>query len=165
MSDQRKGSTSYLPIYSYREAILQSVREHSTTIIVGETGCGKSTQLPQYIADYYLTCPNHNDLDCGNDDDSDFKNKDIGKGENNNNNNNNMNNMNKNKKRTHSDSFYPDSSRQGRKKNLVVCTQPRRVAAVTIAQKVATERKKQSLFLKPIFLFTIIVVVFLLCLM
>jgi HrpA-like RNA helicase len=164
MSDQRKGSTSYLPIYSYREAILQSVREHSTTIIVGETGCGKSTQLPQYIADYYLTCPNHNDLDCGNDDDSDFKNKDIGKGENNNNNNN-MNNMNKNKKRTHSDSFYPDSSRQGRKKNLVVCTQPRRVAAVTIAQKVATERKKQSLFLKPIFLFTIIVVVFLLCLM
>lgn len=38
-----------LPVYKYRNAILYLVETHGTTIIVGETGSGKSTQIPQYL--------------------------------------------------------------------------------------------------------------------
>lgn len=38
-----------LPVYKYRNAILYLVETHSTTIIVGETGSGKTTQIPQYL--------------------------------------------------------------------------------------------------------------------
>ena len=36
-------------MYKYRKAILYLVERHATTIIVGETGSGKSTQIPQYL--------------------------------------------------------------------------------------------------------------------
>lgn len=36
-----------LPVYKYRKAILYLVERHATTIVVGETGSGKSTQIPQ----------------------------------------------------------------------------------------------------------------------
>ncbi|KAJ1282049.1 hypothetical protein BS78_03G020300 [Paspalum vaginatum] len=38
-----------LPVYKYRRAILYLVERHATTIVVGETGSGKSTQIPQYL--------------------------------------------------------------------------------------------------------------------
>ncbi|CAJ2658903.1 unnamed protein product [Trifolium pratense] len=38
-----------LPVYKYRNAILYLVETHATTIIVGETGSGKTTQIPQYL--------------------------------------------------------------------------------------------------------------------
>jgi len=38
-----------LPIFPHREAILEHVRTHRVTHIQGETGCGKSTQVPKYI--------------------------------------------------------------------------------------------------------------------
>lgn len=38
-----------LPVYSYRNALLEAIREHQTLIVVGETGSGKTTQLPQYL--------------------------------------------------------------------------------------------------------------------
>ncbi|TVU22850.1 hypothetical protein EJB05_32570 [Eragrostis curvula] len=38
-----------LPVYRYRKAILYLVERHATTIVVGETGSGKSTQIPQYL--------------------------------------------------------------------------------------------------------------------
>ncbi|PHT34994.1 putative ATP-dependent RNA helicase DHX35 [Capsicum baccatum] len=38
-----------LPVYKYKTAILYSVETHATTIIVGETGSGKTTQIPQYL--------------------------------------------------------------------------------------------------------------------
>lgn len=38
-----------LPVYKYRTALLYLVETHSTTIIVGETGSGKTTQIPQVI--------------------------------------------------------------------------------------------------------------------
>ncbi|KAK4341510.1 hypothetical protein RND71_040011 [Anisodus tanguticus] len=38
-----------LPVYKYRTAILYSVETHATTIVVGETGSGKTTQIPQYL--------------------------------------------------------------------------------------------------------------------
>jgi len=38
-----------LPIYQFRDEILQAVRDHQVLIIVGETGSGKTTQIPQYL--------------------------------------------------------------------------------------------------------------------
>lgn len=38
-----------LPIFGYREELLSAVREHQVLIIVGETGSGKTTQIPQYL--------------------------------------------------------------------------------------------------------------------
>ncbi|KAI5122467.1 hypothetical protein M0805_008778 [Coniferiporia weirii] len=38
-----------LPIYSYREQLLDAIKEHQVLIVVAETGSGKTTQLPQYL--------------------------------------------------------------------------------------------------------------------
>ncbi|KAN0123488.1 P-loop containing nucleoside triphosphate hydrolase protein [Russula decolorans] len=38
-----------LPIYLFREEILQAIDEHQVLIVVAETGSGKTTQLPQYL--------------------------------------------------------------------------------------------------------------------
>ncbi|KZV21698.1 hypothetical protein F511_02856 [Dorcoceras hygrometricum] len=38
-----------LPIYPYREELLQAVHDHQVLVIVGETGSGKTTQIPQYL--------------------------------------------------------------------------------------------------------------------
>jgi HrpA-like RNA helicase len=76
-----------LPIAQSRAAIIDSVRKHRTTVVVGETGSGKSTQLPQYLSEL----------------------------------------------------LQNDSSSS--KKGKLVCTQPRRVATISVAQRVAFERK------------------------
>lgn len=69
-----------LPIYEFRDAFIEHVRSHSTTVLVGETGSGKTTQIPQYL------------YEAG---------------------------------------FSADG--------LICCTQPRRVAAETLARRVADE--------------------------
>ena len=38
-----------LPVYQYREQFLSAVAEYQILIIVGETGSGKTTQLPQFL--------------------------------------------------------------------------------------------------------------------
>lgn len=38
-----------LPIYQYRDELIQAINDHQILIIVGETGSGKTTQLPQYL--------------------------------------------------------------------------------------------------------------------
>ena len=38
-----------LPIYQYREQLLEAIKEHQVLIVVAETGSGKTTQLPQYL--------------------------------------------------------------------------------------------------------------------
>ena len=70
-----------LPIFKCRDAILYLVETRATTVLVGQTGCGKTTQVPQYLVESGWTA-------------------------------------------------------NGR---LVACTQPRRVAAQTIAARVAEE--------------------------
>ena len=71
-----------LPIYKHKKQILYAVENFAVTVIVGETGCGKSTQIPQYL------------VESGGWAENDFQ---------------------------------------------VVCTQPRRIAAVSLAQRVAEE--------------------------
>eukprot|EP00978_Attheya_sp_CCMP212_P029122 scaffold102479_cov51-Attheya_sp.AAC.3 len=70
-----------LPIHKHRRQILYAMEKYNVLVIVGETGSGKSTQLPQYLHENGWT-------------DNGFQ---------------------------------------------VVCTQPRRVAAQTLAQRVAAE--------------------------
>ncbi len=43
-----------LPVYAYRETILSSIDKSQLTIICGETGCGKSTQIPSFILEHEL---------------------------------------------------------------------------------------------------------------
>ncbi|EME30955.1 Probable ATP-dependent RNA helicase DHX35 [Galdieria sulphuraria] len=38
-----------LPIHNYKEALLYAVKEYRTVVVVGETGSGKTTQIPQYL--------------------------------------------------------------------------------------------------------------------
>ena len=38
-----------LPIYQYRDQLIEAIQEHQVLIVVAETGSGKTTQLPQYL--------------------------------------------------------------------------------------------------------------------
>lgn len=69
-----------LPIYSARKALITEIRTRDNVLVVGETGSGKTTQIPQYL-------------------------------------------------------YEAKFAREG----LIACTQPRRVAAISIAQRVAKE--------------------------
>ncbi|KAF8086532.1 hypothetical protein N665_0622s0025 [Sinapis alba] len=43
---------SKLPITSFRDAITSAVESNQVILISGETGCGKTTQVPQYLLDH-----------------------------------------------------------------------------------------------------------------
>lgn len=74
---------SKLPIMSYKDVITSTVESHQVILISGETGCGKTTQVPQFILDHMW-----------------------GKGE----------------------------------ACKIVCTQPRRISATSVAERVSQER-------------------------
>jgi HrpA-like RNA helicase len=38
-----------LPVYKFRDAFIDAVREHQVLIVEGDTGSGKTTQLTQYL--------------------------------------------------------------------------------------------------------------------
>ena len=44
-----KQQREFLPIYSVRKELLRVVEENAITVVVGETGSGKTTQLTQYL--------------------------------------------------------------------------------------------------------------------
>ncbi|XP_067646025.1 ATP-dependent DNA/RNA helicase DHX36 [Eurosta solidaginis] len=74
-----------LPTMQQNERILKAIKDNQILLIVGSTGCGKTTQIPQLILDDYIY--NNHGSQCH-----------------------------------------------------VVCTQPRRISAVTVAERVAYER-------------------------
>ncbi|XP_018007189.1 ATP-dependent RNA helicase TDRD9 [Hyalella azteca] len=80
----RDAKTEQLPVFKYKDEILNKIRGYRVVVIEGRTGCGKSTQVAQYI------------LDEGRD--------------------------------------------EGYNVNICV-TQPRKIAAVTLARRVCEERK------------------------
>lgn len=44
-----------LPIFPYREDLLAAIHEHQILVIEGETGSGKTTQIPQYLMEHGYT--------------------------------------------------------------------------------------------------------------
>ncbi len=48
-------SWSRLPVLDYKDQILEAIDSHQVTIVVAETGAGKSTQVPQYLAEHGYT--------------------------------------------------------------------------------------------------------------
>uniref|UniRef100_A0A069DY95 RNA helicase n=1 Tax=Panstrongylus megistus TaxID=65343 RepID=A0A069DY95_9HEMI len=77
-----------LPVFSMRGPIMEAINDHSVIIIRGNTGCGKTTQVCQFILDDYI------------------------------------------------------QSGQGAYCNIVV-TQPRRISAISVADRVASERSEE----------------------
>ena len=45
-----------LPIYYVKDDIYRELSKNSVIIISGKTGCGKSTQVPQYMFDNFNNC-------------------------------------------------------------------------------------------------------------
>ncbi|KAK9395958.1 putative ATP-dependent RNA helicase DHX30 [Crotalus adamanteus] len=43
-----------LPVDSHKEAILSAVEQHPVVVIAGDTGCGKTTRIPQLLLEHYL---------------------------------------------------------------------------------------------------------------
>ncbi|KAJ2959025.1 hypothetical protein NQZ79_g5437 [Umbelopsis isabellina] len=46
-----------LPVYSAHEQIIDGIKKNDTVVIVGETGSGKTTQIPQFIWECGLASP------------------------------------------------------------------------------------------------------------
>ena len=44
-----------LPIYRFKDDIVQAIKDHQILILEGETGSGKTTQIPQYLHDAGFT--------------------------------------------------------------------------------------------------------------
>uniref|UniRef100_A0A915JHK2 Helicase ATP-binding domain-containing protein n=1 Tax=Romanomermis culicivorax TaxID=13658 RepID=A0A915JHK2_ROMCU len=82
-----------LPVYAFKDALIKAVHDHQVLIIEGETGSGKTTQIPQYLKE----AAKPDSVYC---------------------------------------TFYKGYCSDGRK---VGCTQPRRVAAMSVAARVAQE--------------------------
>lgn len=74
-----------LPAYSFQQEIVNAVSKNQVVIVCGETGCGKTTQVPQFILDQEIRTRNGS-------------------------------------------------------KCSIICTQPRRISAIGVAERVAVER-------------------------
>ncbi|XP_015236940.1 PREDICTED: ATP-dependent RNA helicase DHX29 [Cyprinodon variegatus] len=44
-----------LPVFQHRHRILEALQRHRVVVVAGETGSGKSTQIPQFLLDELLT--------------------------------------------------------------------------------------------------------------
>ena len=114
--ERMAASRAALPIFPFRQQLLDAVAAHQVLIIVGETGSGKTTQIPQYLLEAgYGEAGGGGGLGGGggaSDGDGD------GDGD---------------TKRRRDKS--PVST-----KSIIGCTQPRRVAAMSVAARVAVER-------------------------
>lgn len=50
-SKQKMNQNQNLPVIDYKEEILNNLQNNQVLVIKGDTGCGKSTQIPQFILD------------------------------------------------------------------------------------------------------------------
>ncbi|XP_067933886.1 ATP-dependent RNA helicase A protein-like isoform X2 [Watersipora subatra] len=74
-----------LPVFSFREQLCRTIASNRVTVVRGATGCGKTTQIPQFVLDQYIN--SGSGAQCG-----------------------------------------------------IIVTQPRRISAISIAERVAEER-------------------------
>ncbi|KAK7080787.1 mitochondrial large ribosomal subunit assembly, partial [Halocaridina rubra] len=47
-------SSKPLPINEYKDVLQRALEEHQVVVVAGDTGCGKSTQVPQMILDQWI---------------------------------------------------------------------------------------------------------------
>jgi len=76
---------SKLPAYVMKDEIVKTISENQITVVSGDTGCGKTTQVPQLVLDDLIT--NNRGAECN-----------------------------------------------------IICTQPRRISAIGVAERIAQER-------------------------
>ncbi|KAJ7942755.1 putative ATP-dependent RNA helicase [Quillaja saponaria] len=87
-SDSLKAMKSFrekLPSFKMKSEFLEAVRNNQVLVVSGETGCGKTTQLPQFILEEEISCLRG--TDCS-----------------------------------------------------IICTQPRRISAISVAARISAER-------------------------
>ncbi|CAK0787622.1 hypothetical protein CVIRNUC_010844 [Coccomyxa viridis] len=82
---QWRSKREQLPVGQIRQALLEALTQHDVAVVGGDTGCGKTTQVPQMLLDAAI------EAGCGG-------------------------------------------------MCSIVCTQPRRIAAISVAERVASER-------------------------
>ncbi|KAJ3159008.1 ATPdependent RNA helicase [Geranomyces michiganensis] len=51
-----------LPAWKFKDKILDAVEQHRVVVVEGETGCGKTTQVPQFILDRFIET--HRGAEC-----------------------------------------------------------------------------------------------------
>ncbi|XP_067835126.1 ATP-dependent RNA helicase DHX30 [Heptranchias perlo] len=51
----RSGKVKALPVDSHKEAIISAIEENRVVVIAGATGCGKTTRIPQFILEKFIT--------------------------------------------------------------------------------------------------------------
>jgi pre-mRNA-splicing factor ATP-dependent RNA helicase DHX15/PRP43 len=78
-----KKTREHLPVYTFKDTIISTVKDNQWVVLVGETGSGKTTQVPQFLCEFLLE--------------------------------------------------------PGKSGKMVGCTQPRRVAAMSVSKRVAEE--------------------------
>jgi pre-mRNA-splicing factor ATP-dependent RNA helicase DHX15/PRP43 len=57
-------SRKTLPVYEHREKFLQLLRENQIIVLVGETGSGKTTQIPQFVLEIAEITANNKMVGC-----------------------------------------------------------------------------------------------------
>uniref|UniRef100_A0A665UX18 ATP-dependent RNA helicase DHX29 n=1 Tax=Echeneis naucrates TaxID=173247 RepID=A0A665UX18_ECHNA len=50
-----KGEREQLPVFQHRHRVLEALKRHPVVVVAGETGSGKSTQIPQFLLEELLT--------------------------------------------------------------------------------------------------------------
>ena len=43
-----------LPVFQFRQQLCDTIAANRVTVVRGATGCGKTTQIPQFILDQYI---------------------------------------------------------------------------------------------------------------
>jgi HrpA-like RNA helicase len=54
ISNKNKKEKNNLPIYNYESKIVEILNKEQILLMMGETGCGKTTQVPQILFNHKL---------------------------------------------------------------------------------------------------------------
>ncbi|XP_056288425.1 ATP-dependent RNA helicase DHX29 [Pseudoliparis swirei] len=55
MAHKLKAEREQLPVFQHRYRVLEALQRHPVVVVAGETGSGKSTQIPQFLLEELLT--------------------------------------------------------------------------------------------------------------